>query len=526
VEEEIRLRRVASNPSKHVLHVTFEQHKKRIRVFNKIESFSKKTTTTVVLLRRIFTYYTRNKPFILSTIMLPLLRHTIISSGRTQHRTAATVVGTTTMRAHIVVALLSSSAIRATAFTPLGTTATTSMTTSQILQTSSAAAATKLNTRTMMTKSSALVDEQADQDQAILATLPQLCAERNIPLEKVKNARDLASAHNSPVLKGRVYRMGRLSDASASDIQVLLQDLDLHTLVDLRSPTELKDDANLERADIFESFTNIVWKENSKNDGCVRELSKGEYPVKKPFWSRTKKVAPVTSDKEYDDAITAELCDMGCEEPNSVPASEFDYKNRRERHFVSLMNEFKYVKGTLSKVRKRDIAKTILKAPGAAFSKRVRVSIKEPFLEEINGGGLPMLNELLLRFGAPGIKYVLELVADKNRHPITFYCTAGKDRTGMLAAIILALCGAKPEDIVEDYALSANVYAQMNDHQAMVGALSQRSLDPKTFLGAPPSVMKEILVAIENEYGSVAGYCTWIGFGPEMQEKLRKACME
>jgi protein-tyrosine phosphatase len=136
-----------------------------------------------------------------------------------------------------------------------------------------------------------------------------------------------------------------------------------------------------------------------------------------------------------------------------------------------------------------------------------------------------MLNELLLRFGSPGIKYVLDLCADRNRHPITFHCTAGKDRTGMIAAIVLALCGVKPEDIVEDYSLSANVYAEMNDHQAMVGALSQRNLDAKTFLGAPPEVMRGVLTAVENEYGSVEGYCDWIGFGPEQQQKLREACM-
>jgi len=137
-----------------------------------------------------------------------------------------------------------------------------------------------------------------------------------------------------------------------------------------------------------------------------------------------------------------------------------------------------------------------------------------------------MLNELLLRFGAPGIRYVLELCADRNRHPIAFYCTAGKDRTGMIAAIVLALCGVKSEDIVEDYSMSANVYAEMNDHKAMVGALSQRSLNPKTFLGAPPHVMRETLMAIEAEYGSVEGYCNWIGFGPEKQQQLRKALLE
>jgi protein tyrosine/serine phosphatase len=132
-----------------------------------------------------------------------------------------------------------------------------------------------------------------------------------------------------------------------------------------------------------------------------------------------------------------------------------------------------------------------------------------------------MLNELLLRYGAPGIKYVLELCADQDRHPVAFYCTAGKDRTGMIAALILSLMGVPDEDIVQDYSLSANVYAEMGDHQAMVGALSQRSLDPKTFLGAPPYVMEGVLETIRDKYGSVEGYLDWIGFGAEKQKKLR-----
>ena len=136
-----------------------------------------------------------------------------------------------------------------------------------------------------------------------------------------------------------------------------------------------------------------------------------------------------------------------------------------------------------------------------------------------------MLNQLLLRYGAPGIRYVLELCADKERHPVAFYCTAGKDRTGAIAAIILALCGVDAEAIVEDYSLSANVYADLDDGNAMVGALSQRDLDPQVFLGAPPEVMRETLHEIEEQYGSVSAYATWIGFGPEKQQQLRDALL-
>jgi len=262
-----------------------------------------------------------------------------------------------------------------------------------------------------------------------------------------------------------------------------------------------------------------VWNENGRGkDGCIRELEAGVSPIDK---RKVRKSQVVDADED-------EFCDYGCDDPKSRPAGEILGKRpaRKERHFVSLMNEFKYVRGTVTKLRKRDIARSLLKSPAAALSRRVWDSLKKPFLREINDGGLIMLNELLLRFGSPGMKYVLDLCADKEHYPIAFYCTAGKDRTGMIAAIILTICGVKPDSIVEDYSLSANVYAEMNDHQAMVGALSQRSLDPKTFLGAPPEVMADTLAAIEENYGSVEGYCDWIGFGAAQRDKLRKALLE
>jgi hypothetical protein len=281
------------------------------------------------------------------------------------------------------------------------------------------------------------------------------------------------------------------------------------------------------------------WKEQGRTKpGCVTELPPGESPVAKRRFRRITKrhedseesaiaLSAKEDAPENDDETVSKVL---LKEEFCVPCGETEPRqlvpHRKERHFVSMMNEWKYVKGAASKLRKRDITKALMKSPGALISRRVRTSIKKPFLDEINDGGLPMLNELLLRFGAPAIRYVLELCADRTRHPIGFHCTAGKDRTGIIAALVLSLCGVEPEDVVQDYSLSANVYAEMNDHQAMVGALSQRNLDPKTFLGAPPHVMREILESINEEYGSVEDYCTWIGFGPEMQAKLVAACTE
>jgi hypothetical protein len=388
-----------------------------------------------------------------------------------------------------------------------------------------------------MDLSRVIVPSTSDEERAFLDRTALLCKERNLPLERIKNARDLSSVRSSPVLPHRVYRIGRVSDATSNDLHTLYDDIGIKTLVDLRSPTELKDDENLDRVEVFGNFTDMVYCEN--RGGMVKELKSDEHRMmKRRKRDRVLRAVggAVNGTKDvllgFVDTFFGEDEDEGdeddddcldCIEAGRLIDEQRTRKNRKERHFVSIMNELKYVRGTLSKLRKRDIAKTIIKSPTTIISKTARENIKKPFLDEINGGGLPMLNDLLLRFGAPGIKYVLDLCSDANRHPIAFYCTAGKDRTGMIAAIILALLGTDDDAIVEDYSLSANVYAEMADHKAMVGALSQRNLDAKTFLGAPPHVMEDTLRNIRRDYGSVEEYLDYIGFGKDSRERLIRA---
>lgn len=372
------------------------------------------------------------------------------------------------------------------------------------------------------------VPENTDEEKEFLARTAFLCQERNLPLEKVKNARDLASVRNSPVKPGRVYRIGRVSDATPADLDILFGDIGVKTLVDLRSPTELKDDPTLEREEVFSNFTDMVYYERR---GLVKELGPEEKRmVKKRRRDVVKKATKDVifgfvdnffgSDEEGDMEDDEDDECFDCIKAEKLIEESAKRRNRKERHFVSIMNELKYVRGTLVKLRKRDIAKTIIKSPSTIISKKARDDIKKPFLDEINAGGLPMLNELLLQFGAPGIKYVLNLVSDVNRHPVAFYCTAGKDRTGVIAAIILSLLDTEDDAIVEDYSLSANVYAEMGDNKAMVGALSQRNLDAKTFLGAPPQVMEDTLKNIRETYGSVEEYLDFIGFNEESRKRL------
>ena len=77
-------------------------------------------------------------------------------------------------------------------------------------------------------------------------------------------------------------------------------------------------------------------------------------------------------------------------------------------------------------------------------------------IEQMNRGGLPALYRCILDTAKPEVAFALRAVAQgaPGDGATAFFCRLGKDRTGLLAALILACCGASEEEIVRDYAKS------------------------------------------------------------------------
>jgi protein-tyrosine phosphatase len=131
--------------------------------------------------------------------------------------------------------------------------------------------------------------------------------------------------------------------------------------------------------------------------------------------------------------------------------------------------------------------------------------------------------------GAPAIAESFRLLADDGAYPAAFYCAAGKDRTGVLAALVLDAAGVLEEHIVADYHLSkerverivANALASGNveAHSAMVA-------QPPAFMAAPPEAMRLLLAWIREEHGSAAGYLATIGVDGPTVEAVRENVLE
>ncbi|HJY42149.1 MAG TPA: tyrosine-protein phosphatase [Steroidobacteraceae bacterium] len=122
----------------------------------------------------------------------------------------------------------------------------------------------------------------------------------------------------------------------------------------------------------------------------------------------------------------------------------------------------------------------------------------------------------VLEHTRPQLKAVLEIIAGAAAEPLLFHCVAGKDRTGLIAALLLALADVEPAAIAADYAAST---AQL------AAAYLQRyaNLDRTEILEAlrcPEEGVHNMLDYLA-QYGGAAGYLRAIGLSDGTIEGLR-----
>jgi protein-tyrosine phosphatase len=132
----------------------------------------------------------------------------------------------------------------------------------------------------------------------------------------------------------------------------------------------------------------------------------------------------------------------------------------------------------------------------------------------------------MLSGGAPAIGRVLALLADDEALPAVFHCSAGKDRTGIISALILAFLGVPDEIIAADYALSAPAMVHIID-QLKIDLSDTGQLDryPPAIIGAVPETMIEFLAGVRAEFGSSDDLAAFLG-ATEAVTTLRERLLE
>ena len=126
--------------------------------------------------------------------------------------------------------------------------------------------------------------------------------------------------------------------------------------------------------------------------------------------------------------------------------------------------------------------------------------------------------------GAAAIASAFEVLASSRRLPLAFHCSAGKDRTGVLAALVLAALGVDDRQIAEDYALSARAMDQLvawMARQRPEVAGVHMAKQPAAFLSCPPEAIVRFLVELRARHGGVRLYLGDIGVDRATIEAVR-----
>jgi protein-tyrosine phosphatase len=127
------------------------------------------------------------------------------------------------------------------------------------------------------------------------------------------------------------------------------------------------------------------------------------------------------------------------------------------------------------------------------------------------------------------LRGLVELVADPEHHPVVIHCTAGKDRTGIAAALLLGAVGVDEATIIQDYALTDQYRSEAR--LADIGPrLARDGIDIenlRVLFTAPAETMELALAGVRERWGGILPYVTdELGVSDATLDALRGAFVE
>ena len=138
-------------------------------------------------------------------------------------------------------------------------------------------------------------------------------------------------------------------------------------------------------------------------------------------------------------------------------------------------------------------------------------------LEELNQA-IPTLAEfyvMILKEKPHQIREIFELMADRLPDTTLFHCVVGKDRTGVVAMLLLSLAEVSAGDILTNYEVTFS-YVMQNPR-----VLAWAGENPPELMQSRPEFLRPAYEFVHEQFGGAAGYLRSTGMAPERIEKLK-----
>lgn len=123
---------------------------------------------------------------------------------------------------------------------------------------------------------------------------------------------------------------------------------------------------------------------------------------------------------------------------------------------------------------------------------------------------------------APAFRALFDSLVENPQEPVLFHCTAGKDRTGIAAALVLLALGVTEEQVVADYTMS-----EMDPVSGLeTDAYPEELVNQRDLQATDSEYIRSALEGIKQDYGSIAIYLRDVmGLTDERMEVLRSALL-
>jgi protein-tyrosine phosphatase len=127
-----------------------------------------------------------------------------------------------------------------------------------------------------------------------------------------------------------------------------------------------------------------------------------------------------------------------------------------------------------------------------------------------------------LRERRPGVAAAMTAIADAPSAPILVHCHAGKDRTGVVVALVLRLAGVSVDVIADDYAISGVQLADMLARDKVTAL--ERGMDSvraERLFTVRREAMVQTMECVETEHGGVVALLRGLGLDEARIARLK-----
>ena len=132
-----------------------------------------------------------------------------------------------------------------------------------------------------------------------------------------------------------------------------------------------------------------------------------------------------------------------------------------------------------------------------------------------------------LEVGGGAIARALALLGSPEHYPLVFHCAAGKDRTGVLAAVVLEIVGVDREVIVADYVITAERIQLILDRwKAEPGFAERMAKVPPSRFSVEAPTMEGFLEGVASRYGGARAWAVGAGVPEATLDRMADLLVE